>query len=187
MTAPNDNDPRPPQSDDPPDDPPPRLRVRSGAPLSGQAHAIGGAGHDHGPGELELEVGAGPSPPLADRKGELRRITKRLMAIMLTHVESARRMNLPLTALELQQVLAALQDEAAGRDPRPSLDSGGELAAYVKQSLYDELLGEPSNVFMATRVNADTMRYEPMQRDFWRECLTELQQRLGSIDVDPAP
>jgi len=77
-----------------------------------------------------------------------------------------------------------LQDEAAGRDPRLALDSGGELAGYVKQSLYDELLGEPSNVFMATRINADTMRYEPMQRDFWQECLAALQERLGSIEID---
>lgn len=186
MTAPNHRHPKPPPTDDPADKTP-SLRVRSGAPLATSEHLIGGAGHDHGAAGHEADAGPAPSPPLADRKAELRRVTRRLMAIMATHVDSARRMGLPLNAVELQQVLAALQDEAAGRDPRPALDSGGELAAYVKQSLYDELLGEPSNVFMATRVNADTMRYEPMQRDFWQECLDGLQQQLGTIDVGSGP
>ena len=136
---------------------------------------------------LEQDPAKEPSPPLADSKAEIGRITKRLMAIMNDHVESARSMGLPLNAVELQQVLAALLDEAAGRDPQAALESGGELAAYVKQSLYDELLGEPSNVFVATRINADTMRYEPMPREFWQQCLTELQTRLGGINIDAEP
>ncbi|MCG8461309.1 MAG: hypothetical protein MI919_33910 [Holophagales bacterium] len=37
--------------------------------------------------------------------------------------------------------------------------------------LYDEMLGEPSNVLLATIVRADTTRYEAMPRAFWLDCL----------------
>ncbi len=118
------------------------------------------------------------SRPIDDQPSEVRRIGARLAAIVAQHVESSRAMTVPVSAEDLRAVIAALDAEADGLAPAPHVHCPDEVRVYLRQSLYEELLGEPSNVFYASRVDAETMRYEPMPREFWKECLAALSGRL---------
>jgi hypothetical protein len=51
----------------------------------------------------------------------------------------------------------------------------------VKRSLFDELLGEPSNIFFTTKVDSKTLRYEALPKEFWKECLALLRKSLMEL------
>lgn len=121
---------------------------------------------------------------IEDRKGEAKRITKRLLAIIADHHSSADHIGVALDQQMLLKVVAALEAEARNEDPRPLLQDDDEVLTYLMGALYEELLEEPSNILFTTQVNPDTVRYDAMEVSFWQECLAELRGQLeGKSDA----
>jgi hypothetical protein len=125
----------------------------------------------------EIETPKAPQE-IEDRKGEAKRIVKRLLAIIADHHSSADCIGVALDQKLLLQVVAALEAETRNEDPTPLLQHEDEVRAYLMQALYDELLEEPSNILFTTQVSEDVVRYEAMEGKFWRECLEELGRQL---------
>lgn len=123
------------------------------------------------------EVPPASAPPLTpqEEKAEIARIVPRLEAIVIRHLESARAVGIGLGPREILRTVEALQAEAAGQPPGELHTD--EIKRYAMESLYEELLAEPSNIFRHTQVNATTTRYEAMPRSFWQACLAELKAR----------
>jgi len=118
---------------------------------------------------------------IENRGVECARIVKRLLFLIDTQVASLKKGGLVLGWEELQKVLLALEAEADGADVNLFLDEGNEISAYVKRSLFDELLGEPSNIFFTTKVDSKTLRYEALPKEFWKECLALLRKSLTEL------
>ncbi len=118
-----------------------------------------------------------------EQRADLARIVRRLEAIVTNHLEGARRIHHPLTLAQIIAIIDALRAEATGTS-RPVAFSDGEVAFYLMDGLYEELLGEPSNIFYATSVAAGGTRFEPLQRDFWLACLEALRQRMERLGFD---
>lgn len=126
------------------------------------------------------EIAPSRSPQeIEDRKGESKRIVKRLLAIIADHHSSADHIGVALDQTMLLKVVSALEAETRDEDPAPRLHDEDEVLAYLMRALYEELLEEPSNILFTTQVNPDTVRYEAMEVGFWRECLAELKRQLG--------
>jgi len=81
----------------------------------------------------------------------------------------------------MQQVLLALKADADGREVNPYLDGQDEISAYVRRNLFDELVVEPSNIFYTTQIDAKTIKYEALPKDFWKECLSLLRKSLTEL------
>jgi len=116
--------------------------------------------------------------PIEDRAAEARRVVKRLLAIIREHRASALRVASPLDDAALALVIRALRIESLGGDYRSLLHHDDPVTAYLRQSLFEELLEEPSNILFTTRVDDETTRYEAMESAFWRECLEVLEERV---------
>jgi hypothetical protein len=114
---------------------------------------------------------------VGDREVEVERVVKRMHAIVREHRASARRVGSPLGSKDLEMIVEALRIESFGGDPRPFLHHPDPVAAWLRQSLFQELLEEPSNTLFTTRIDAETIRYEAMEAAFWRECLQGLAER----------
>lgn len=114
---------------------------------------------------------------IGDREAEVERVVKRLHAIVREHRASARRVGSPFGSTDLEMIVEALRIESFGGDPRPLLHHPDPVAAWLRQSLFQELLEEPSNILFTTRIDDETIRYEAMEAAFWRECLQELAER----------
>ena len=117
--------------------------------------------------------------PIEDRLVEARRDVKRLIAIVHEHRASARRVGSPLDDDALGVVLRALWVESLGGDYRPLLQHDDPVAAWLRGSLFQELLEEPGNILFTTRVDDETIRYEAMESAFWRECLELLEREVA--------
>ena len=115
--------------------------------------------------------------PIEDRRAEARRVVTRLEAILRDHRASARRVGSPLNDETITTVIQALRIESLGGDYHPLLRHDDPIAAYLRQSLFDELLEEPSNILFTTQIDDETIRYEAMESAFWRECLKALEER----------
>jgi hypothetical protein len=96
-------------------------------------------------------------------------------------VASLAKSDLSINWAEMQLVFLALDADAEGRDVNVHLDGGDEISAYVRRNLFDELVGEPSNIFYTTQVDAKTVRYEALPKDFWKECIALLRQKLTEL------
>lgn len=118
---------------------------------------------------------------IENRGLECARIVKRLLFLIDTQVASLRKGGFILGWEEMQRVLLALEAEAGGAEVNLFLDEGNEISAYVKRSLFDELLGEPSNIFFTTQVDSKTLRYEALPKEFWKECLALLRKSLTEL------
>lgn len=123
-------------------------------------------------GQLEVE----------DAPAEVRRVVKRLKSLLVPHFEGAARMGVSLGADDLRAVFAALIAEADQLNPEPLLQCPEELRHYVRRTMFDELVGEPSNVLYTTQVNAEVIRYEAMPTDFWKSCLQALLDELNQAN-----
>ena len=117
--------------------------------------------------------------PIEDRAAEARRVVKRLLAIIREHRASALRVGSPLDDAALALVIRALRIESLGGDYHPLLHHDDPVTAYLRQSLFEELLEEPSNILFTTQLDDETIRYEAMESAFWRECLETLESRVG--------
>ena len=118
---------------------------------------------------------------IENRPQECARIVKRLLEMIDRHVASLAKSGLSISWAEMQLVLLALEADVDGREVDVHLDGADEISAYVKRNLYDELVGEPSNIFYTTQVDGKTVRYEALPKDFWRECLSLLRQKLREL------
>ncbi len=118
---------------------------------------------------------------VGDRDIEVERVVKRLHTIVREHRASACRVGSPLGSTDLEMILEALRIESFGGDPRPLLQHPDPVATWLRQSLFQELLEEPSNILFTTRIDDETIRYEAMEPAFWRECLRELEESLATL------
>jgi hypothetical protein len=118
---------------------------------------------------------------IENRPQECARIVKRLLEMIDRHVASLTKSGLSISWAEMQLVLLALEADVDGREVDVHLDGADEISAYVKRNLYDELVGEPSNIFYTTQVDGKTVRYEALPKDFWRECLSLLREKLREL------
>ena len=118
--------------------------------------------------------------PSEHPQAEINRIVRRLEAIVTNHSEGARRVGHPFTLEQLLAIIDALRMEATG-ERRPIPFSDGEVVFYLMDGLYEELLGEPSNIFSSTPVAEGVVRFQPLQRDFWLTCLEALRHRLERL------
>jgi len=128
--------------------------------------------------EQRFEGGEGVGELAPGWKAELVGVVRRLEAIVEDHERSAERLGVVLDGAMVRGVLGALRAELRGEDVGPWLAGGDEIRRHVGTALFQELLDEPSNVFVATRVDADTMRYEAMPAAFWERCLDGLERVL---------
>jgi hypothetical protein len=115
---------------------------------------------------------------LTNRKGEVARVVKRLLAIVREHRSSARRVGAPIDPTALGMIVNALRIASFGRDPRPLLHHPDPVAAWLRQSLFQDLLEEPGNVLFTTRIDDETIRHEATEVEFWKECLRELAEAV---------
>jgi hypothetical protein len=118
---------------------------------------------------------------IPERKTEISRVVKRLQSLITIHAESAQRMGYPLAMEDLLAVVSALEAEADGLDPKSHLFHQNEIVVYLRGSLFEELLGEPSNIFYTTQVAPDVVRYEALTKDFWKDCLGHLRSTLLAL------
>jgi len=118
---------------------------------------------------------------IENRAQECARIVTRLLDLIDRHVASLAKSGLEIGWADMQLVLLALEADADGRDVNLHLDGGDEIAAYVRRNLFDELGGEPSNIFYTTKVDAKTVRYQALPKDFWKECIALLRQKLAEL------
>ncbi len=132
------------------------------------------------PDTLDRKVLATTRRRVKDQQKEVARIVRRLEAIVINHLEAARRIGHPLTLEQVIAIIDALRAEAEGKNG-PMAFSDGEVTFYLMDGLYEELLGEPSNIFYSTQVAEGVTRFEPLQRDFWLECLGALYQRMQRL------
>ena len=136
--------------------------------------------------ESESNRGAeGAGLVIENRPQECARIVKRLLEMIDRHVASLTKSGLSISWAEMQLVLLALEADVDGREVDVHLDGADEISAYVKRNLYDELVGEPSNIFYTTQVDGKTVRYEALPKDFWRECLSLLREKLRELREKP--
>jgi len=113
---------------------------------------------------------------IEDRKGEMKRIVKRLAAIMEDHRLSAVSLGIVFHGEDLRSVIHALRDHARGGSGLPIKGTRDEIHAYVLTRLYEELVEEPSNILFTTITGPDTTRYDAMTPSFWIECLDHMEK-----------
>ena len=113
--------------------------------------------------EIEQDIG--------DRKGEAKRILKRLAAIVEDHRQAAISLGVELGGRELFFVLSALRKHAQGLQGSPVKGARDEIHGYCLNRLFDELVEEPSNILFTTKTGPDSVRYDAMNAAFWIECL----------------
>ena len=81
-----------------------------------------------------------------DRKGEAKRVVKRLYAIFEEHREAAIPLKIELGFKDLSIVLEGLREHARGGTKITFSDSRDEIHDYCLNRLFDELAEEPSNI-----------------------------------------
>lgn len=119
---------------------------------------------------------------IADRKGEAKRIVKRLAAIVEDHRQAALPLDIELGAKDISSVLTALREHARGGAGTPVPGSRDEIHGYCLNRLFDELVEEPSNILFTTVTGPDTIRYEAMSAAFWMECLDLMEATFCPIE-----
>lgn len=108
---------------------------------------------------------------------EKSRILKRLIIIVGDNEISADRVGIQFSPTDLRTVFSALREHASRGTP-PNFEAKNEVHQYILESLFADLVEEPSNILYTTRTGADTMRYDAMKPAFWIECLDLLEQTL---------
>lgn len=119
------------------------------------------------------------SPAIEDLPGEKSRILKRLLAIIGEHSISAERVGIKLSPAHLELVFAALRAHARSGST-PDFQRRDEIDRNVLDSLFSELVEEPSNHLLTTCTGPDTVRYDAMPPDFWCECIELTEKTLRS-------
>lgn len=129
---------------------------------------------DAPPGKLEIE----------NAPAEVRRVVKRLKIMLVSHFESASRLGIVPGADDVRSVMHALIAEADGLNPASHLECPDEIRHYFRRTIFDELVGEPSNVLYTTQINPEVVRYEAMPAEFWKQCIQTLLEELNAESGD---
>ncbi|MFC5050953.1 hypothetical protein ACFPK9_10035 [Rubritalea spongiae] len=116
---------------------------------------------------------------MLNRKGEARRVVKRLTTIINEHNQASLSLNVHLAGEKLKIVTNALRDHAKGGTGEIILKGENEILAHCLNRLFEELVEEPSNILYTTSTGADSMRYDAMEPSFWIECLDLLDQSIA--------
>ncbi len=119
---------------------------------------------------------------IENASAEVHRVVKRLKTLLVRHFESAARISVVLGPDDLRVVIDALMAEADRLRPDPHLQCPEELRHYLRVSMFDELVGEPSNILYSTQVSEETIRYEAMPANLWKSCLESLRKQLDSAN-----
>ncbi len=123
------------------------------------------------------------SPSIENPSKEKSLILKRLQAIIREHLVSADRLGIKFSTADISSVLSALRAHAKnGTPPEFNSSSKDEVHSYVLESLFAELVEEPSNILYTTKTGKDTIRYDAMQPSFWIECLDLLETKLHQLN-----
>ncbi len=115
---------------------------------------------------------------IQDRKGEAKRVVKRLAAIFEDHKDAAYPLKIKLGSADLRLVIKALRNHARGGEGFSVSGFRDEIHGYCLNRLFDELVEEPSNILFTTKTGPDTMRYDAMNASFWLECLDLMETTL---------
>ncbi|MGJ8633327.1 MAG: hypothetical protein ACSHX7_05350 [Luteolibacter sp.] len=116
-------------------------------------------------------------PEIEDPKREKSRILKRLLGLLGEHERSAHRVGIKLSHTDTKSVIQALRQHAL-TGTSPAFQCQDEIRQYVLETLFAELVEEPSNILYTTRTGEDTMRYDAMKPTFWIECLDLLEKTI---------
>ena len=123
-------------------------------------------------------------PVIEDTPAEIRRVVARLKSLLPPWIEIGRRMGIALGAEDFLAVFEALLAEADQLNPMACLECSEELRLYWRQSLYEELLAEPSNILYSTVVNEDVVRFEAMPTSFWKTCILQLRNQIQEANPE---
>lgn len=123
--------------------------------------------------EMGSEIPTNPEmeQEIQDRKGEAKKVIKRLAAIFEDHKDAALPLKIKLGSQDLRLVIKSLRNHAKGGNGSPVSGSRDEIHGYCLNRLFDELVEEPSNILFTTKTGPDTVRYDAMNPSFWIECL----------------
>lgn len=119
------------------------------------------------------------APEIEDPGREKTRVTRRLLVALGHHEVSAERLGTKLQKQDLRNVFSALREHAK-TGSKPNLQGRDEIHQYILESMFAELVDEPSNILYTTKTGPDSLRYDAMKPDFWCECLDLLEQNLCS-------
>lgn len=119
----------------------------------------------------ELPVPREVRQDIEDRKGEAKRVVKRLAVIVEDHWNAAVALKIHLNAEDLRAVIDALREHAQGATGTPVSGARDEIHGYCLDRLFDELVEEPSNILFTTKAGPESVRYDAMNTGFWLECL----------------
>lgn len=117
------------------------------------------------------------APKIENPGREKTRIIRRLLVLIGQHEISAQRVGIKLSPDDLKAVFSALREHARN-GIAPPLSARDEIHQYILDSMFSELVEEPSNILYTTQTSPDTMRYDAMKPDFWCECLDLLEKNL---------
>lgn len=138
----------------------------------------------------------GPSLKLEveNTSAEAHRVVKRLKVLLMAHCQGAARIRVTPEPDDIRAVVLALLAEADGLNPESHLQCPDEIRHYFRRTMFDELVGEPSNILYTTQISPEAVRYEAMPADFWKKCLhlllNELNQGMEKArqnDISPKP
>jgi hypothetical protein len=115
---------------------------------------------------------------ITNRRTESGRILKRLLIITGDHSDSAQRLGVEIQNVDMQSVIEALRSHAKGNDVQSIPGQRGEIHQHVLDSLFSEVVEEPSHIFFTTTSGVDSIRYDAMESSFWIECLDLLEHTL---------
>jgi len=116
-------------------------------------------------------------PEIEDPGREKTLVTRRILVLLGQHEISAERVGIKLAQEDLKSVFAALRQHAR-TGSAPELPARDEIHQYILDSIFAELVEEPSNILYTTKTGPDTMRYDAMKPEFWSECLDLLEKNL---------
>ena len=138
--------------------------------------------------EMGSEIPSNPEveQKIQDRKGEAKRVVKRLSTIFEDHKDAALPLKIKLSSEDLRLVINALRNHANGGSGSPVSGSQDEIHGYCLNRLFEELVEEPSNILFTTKTGPDTLRYDAMNASFWIECL-DLMESTFAIPRTNAP
>lgn len=117
------------------------------------------------------------APEIEDPTREKSRILKRLLVLIGEHERSSDRVGIKLSSPDLKSVIEALRQHAL-KGTSPTFTSVDEIHRYVLDTMFAELVEEPSNILYTTKTGEDTMRYDAMKPAFWIECLDLLEKTI---------
>jgi hypothetical protein len=117
-------------------------------------------------------------PEIENPGREKSRILKRLIVLVGDHERSAQRVGIKLSQADLQSIFSALREHAR-TGIAPPLTARDEIHQYVLDSLFADLVEEPSNILYTTHTGPDTVRYDAMKPEFWAECLDLLEKTIS--------